>query len=206
METAVLDGKIEFCVVGSGSVQTKLKHITASPCEVVLVLPPAHPLRDRAAPPGLPYASIDLRLLRNEQFVLMNQDTNIRAIADKHFQLAGFEPKVQVECSMSTLAYKLVKGGIGPSILMENQISPADGVHCFSLTPKEIWYQSVAFREGTRFSRAETYFIQLVQRYFAPAPWRRSSDSPLSAESLGLRVFTNCPVSFLLYCRPILWY
>ena len=167
LEDAVLEGKIDVCVVGSGSVQTRLKHITSSPCEVVLVLPADHPLKSLAAPKGMQYPTIDLKLLKEEYFILMNSDTNIRAISDKHFEKAGFEPKVMMECSMSTLAYKMVKSGIGASILMENQISPADDVHCFSLEPREIWYQSIAFREGTHFSKAEEYFIKLVQRYFA---------------------------------------
>lgn len=166
LETAMFEGKIDFCVVGSGSIHSGLEHIRSSPCEVVLVLPPDHPLGKLAAPPGEPYASIDLRLLKDEYFVLMNSDTNIRAIADKHFNIAGYSPKVMVECSLSTLAYSLVRKGIGPSILMSNQIKPAHGVHCFSLSPKEIWYQSVAFREGTHFSRAEQCFIDLALEFF----------------------------------------
>ena len=70
---------------------------------------------------------------------------------------------------MSTLAYKFVKSGLGPSILMENQTLPADGVHVFSLSPRETWYQSVAFRKGTLFSKAEQYFIDLILKFFSEA-------------------------------------
>lgn len=166
LEAAVLEGKTELCVVGSGSIDSKLQHITCTPCEVVVALPPDHPLGRLAAPPGMPYATLDLQLLQDDYFVLMNADTNIRAIADKHFRQAGFTPKVRMECSMNTLAYHMVRNGIGPSILMAHQIRPGDGVHCFSLSPKEIWYQSIAFREGTHFSKAEKYFIELVLNYF----------------------------------------
>ena len=169
LETRVAEGDIEFAVVGTGSIPTNLKHITAIACEVVLVLPPGHPLGIHAAPAGAPHATLDLGMFKEELFVLMNRDTNIRAIADKHFNLAGFKPRILVECSMSTLAYKFVKSGLGPSILMENQVLPSDGVHVFSLTPRETWYQSVAFREGTRFSQAEQYFIDLVLRFFSEA-------------------------------------
>lgn len=169
LEAKVSDGDIDFAVVGNGSIPTTLKHITTIACEVVLVLPPGHPLGIYAAPSGQPHASLDLTLLKDELFVLMNRDTNIRAIADKHFNLAGFKPKILVECSMSTLAYKFVKSGLGPSILMENQTLPSDGVHIFSLTPTETWYQSVAFREGTRFSKAEQYFIDLTLQFFSEA-------------------------------------
>lgn len=166
LETAMFEGKIDFCVIGSGSIHSGLEHIRSAPCEVVLVLPPEHPLGKLAAPVGQPYATLDLRLLKDESFVLMNSDTNIRAIANKHFDLAGYSPKVMVECSLSTLAYSLVRKGIGPSILMSNQINPAHGVHCFSLSPTEIWYQSVAYREGTHFNKAEQCFVDLVLQFF----------------------------------------
>ena len=166
LETAMFEGKIDFCVIGSGSIPSGLQHIRSAPCEVVVVLPPTHPLGKLAAPVGEPYTTLDLRLLKDENFVLMNSDTNIRAISDKHFELAGYKPKVMVECSLSTLAYSLVRKGIGPSILMSNQVTPSHGVHCFSLSPKEIWYQSVAFREGTHFSKAEQCFIDLTLQFF----------------------------------------
>lgn len=169
LEAKVSDGDLEFAVVGNGSIPTNLQHITTIACEVVLVLPPGHPLGSLAAPSGQPHNKLDLRLLKEEPFILMNRDTNIRAIADKHFELAGFKPKILVECSMSTLAYKFVKSGLGPSILMENQIRPADGVHIFSLSPVETWYQSVAFRKGTIFSKAEQYFIDLILNFFSEA-------------------------------------
>ena len=40
-------------------------------------------------------------------------------------------------------------------------------MHVFSLNPREIWYQSIAYREGTRFSKAEQCFIDLICRYFS---------------------------------------
>lgn len=167
LENAVKNGDIDIAVVGYGSVPTDLRHITTISCEVVLVLPPDHPLGAVEAPRDEPHACLDLNELRDDYFVLMNTKTNIRAISDKHFEAAGFQPKIKVECSRSSLAYHFVKEGIGPSILMEYQIKPEDGVHVFSLSPREIWYQSIAYREGTRFSKAERCFIDLICRYFS---------------------------------------
>lgn len=167
LENAVQNGDIDFAVVGYGSIPTDLKHITTISCEVVLMLPPSHPLGVYEAPRDMPHAVLDLNMLQDEYFVLMNTKTNIRAIADKHFAMAGFQPKIKVECSRSSLAYHFVKEGIGPSILMEYQSKPEDGVHVFSLSPKEIWYQSIAYRDGTHFSKAEQYFIDLICNCFS---------------------------------------
>ncbi len=166
LEDCVSNGIIDIAVIGQGSVHSHLQHLTFAPCEVVIVLPRSHPLAHLAAPVGMPHNPLDLRLLEKEAFVLMNKDTNIRAIADAHFQQANFEPKILTECSLSSLAYQLVRKGVAPSILMEHSILDKSSVACFSLTPKEIWSQSIAFRKGTVFTKAEQYFIQLVQEYF----------------------------------------
>lgn len=166
LEDCVSNGTIDIAIIGQGSVHSHLEHITFAPCEVVIALPKSHPLASLAAPAGMPHTSLDLRLLEKESFVLMNKDTNIRAIADVHFQKAGFEPKILMECSLSSLAYQLVRKGVAPSILMEHTILDKNSVASFSLTPKEIWSQSIAFRKGTVFTKAEQYFIQLVQNYF----------------------------------------
>lgn len=167
LEKMVANGIIDFTVEGNGSVPTQLEHITTIACEVVLVLPKSHPLSCEATPNGQPHSIIDLRKLKDERFILMNKNTNIRAIADRHFELAGFMPKSLIECSMSTLAYQFVRSGLGPSILMEYQINPNHDIVTFSLNPKETWYQSVAFRKGTIFSQAENYFIDLILKCFA---------------------------------------
>mgnify|MGYP001435502809 CR=1 FL=1 len=167
LEAAVLKGKIDLALVGRGSIKTELQHITFSPCEVVLVLPQKHPLAKHGTKKGKPHPTINLNKLRNEYFIMMNSDTNIRIIADYHFAKAGFVPKILMECSLSSLSYHMVKNGLGPSILMERQVDKNDDVVCFSLDPKEYWNQSIAFREGTIFTKAEEYFISLIKDYFS---------------------------------------
>ena len=109
LEAAVSQGKIDIAIIGQGSVKSTLEHLTFTPCEVVLVLPPGHPLSPLAAPPSQPYQSMDLKCQEDDAVVMMNSDTNIRAIADQHFSAAEFTPMIIVECSMSSMAYNLVK-------------------------------------------------------------------------------------------------
>ncbi|MGE4283790.1 MAG: LysR family transcriptional regulator [Clostridia bacterium] len=167
LESAVLNGRIDLAVVGCGSAQTSLQHIPFKQCEVILVLPSSHPLSYMAAPRDKPYNTMNLRLLENDSFVLMNSETNIRTICNHHFTKAGFSPQILMECSLSSMAYSMVKQGVAPSILMEHQIDEDDGVCCFSLDPKEIWNHSIAFRKGMVFTKAEKYFIDLAKEYFA---------------------------------------
>lgn len=167
LEQAVESGRIDIAVVGRGSARTALVHIPFAQCEVVVVLPPKHPLKHLAAPKGEPYAVMDLRRLVNDRFILMNSETNIRAICDQHFAKANFSPRLIMECSLSSLAYSMVRQGVGVSILMTHQIGPNDPVHCFSLRPKETWNHSVAFRKGTPLTKAEEFFVELAKGYFS---------------------------------------
>lgn len=96
----------------------------------------------------------------------MSKATRIRTIADYHFMKAGFIPKILLETSLSSVAYEMVRQTVAPSILMESAIKDRHSVACFSLDPLEEWKQSIAFRKGTIFTKAETYFVELVKTYF----------------------------------------
>ena len=96
----------------------------------------------------------------------MSKDTKLRSIAESHFIKAGFLPKIMLETSLSSTAYEMVRQGVGPSILMETSIKDKQSAACFSLEPKEYWSQSIAFRKGMIFTKAESYFIELAKEYF----------------------------------------
>lgn len=166
LEEYVAEGKIDFAVIGQCSIQSRLEHISFAPCEVVIALPLNHPLANLAAPPNQPYSSLDLKLLKNDAFILMSKDTKLRSIAESHFIKAGFLPKIMLETSLSSTAYEMVRQGVGPSILMETSIKDKQSAACFSLEPKEYWSQSIAFRKGMIFTKAESYFIELAKEYF----------------------------------------
>jgi len=167
LEAAVERGRVDMAVVGCSSARTSLEHIPFEQCEVVIVLPPGHRLSHLAAPKGKKRATLDLRLLAQDNFILMNGETNIRTICDAHFERIHFTPKVLMESSLSSLAYSMVLNGLGASILMEHQVKPDDPVTAFSLRPRELWNHSIAYRKGTRFTKAEKYFIELSRQYFS---------------------------------------
>ncbi len=166
LEQAVQIGRIDLAVMGCRSTPSGLRHMSCIQNEIVIVLPPGHRLGELAAPPGEPYRPLDLRLLEKDPFVLICRDTNIRDLCDRHFAKAGVRPHIIMECSMSTVAYSMVRQGVGASILMEHQTSPVDGVHCFSLQPKEFWSQGITYRKGMRFTGVEEAFIAMVKDYF----------------------------------------
>lgn len=168
LESSLLSGKTDIAVIGHAVISPpELEHIPIHPCEVVLMLPPNHPLAFGDRYSRVPQGVFDLKLLKDSPFVLMEKNTGIRTIADQHFEAAGFIPNTLVEFSQRQMAYRMVQAGVAPSILMSNCMPKEnDGVTCYSLSPKEIWTQSLAFRKGTLFGEAEKRFIEMVRNYY----------------------------------------
>ncbi|MDR1535712.1 MAG: LysR family transcriptional regulator [Planctomycetota bacterium] len=167
LELAVEGGRIDLAVTGGNLARKDLQHIPFIKCEVIIALPPGHRLGHLASPPGTPFRILDLKLLAQDKFILISRDTNIRDLCDKHFAKAGILPHILMECSLFSLAYSMVRRGVGVSILLEHYVDAKDKVHCFSLRPREFWNQGVILRRGTKITRVEEYFIELAREFFA---------------------------------------
>lgn len=168
MEQDIINGQIDWGIMGYGTARPSPPELTQMPlgnCEIVLALPVSHPLAIYAAPPGEPYATLDLQLLKQDKFILLRPGSNARMIADRYFADAGFKPQILIECNGGMIASQLVKDGFGPSVLVETLVSTDAKVRCFSLSPKAYWTHSVACRTGMVFSRAEKYYLELIRQY-----------------------------------------
>ena len=168
IEAELMDGQIDWAIMGYGTAKPsppELVQVPLETCEIVLALPSTHSLAKFAAPSGMPYNTLDLKLLENEKFILLRSGVNARMIADERFEMAGFAPKILMECNGGMIASQMVKDGIGPSILVETLVSQDSRVCCFSLQPKAYWTHSVSYRKRTVFSKAESYYLELIKDY-----------------------------------------
>ena len=170
LEKALLDGNIDFAVMGRCDEMADLEYDSFCQTEIFLLLPKDHRLAHLAAPPGEPRTTIDIHELRDDPFVLLHPDTVVGTVSRRCFRRAGFTPRCVLECSLNNMAYNMVKAGIGAAFVVGHQIVAQDDIPCFSLDPKEYWWLSVACRHGTHFSLAEQYFQQLVREYYEENP------------------------------------
>jgi DNA-binding transcriptional LysR family regulator len=134
----------------------------------VLAVPKSHRLAHLAGQThGGNLATIDLTLFREDFFILTNPIMTIRMITDKMFARAGFTPKILFECNSTPTLYTLAQSGYGISLIpMGNMTSPSGSVY-FLTNPLGEWDNIVAYAQGSRLSKAEEYFIELAQNYFA---------------------------------------
>lgn len=168
VEEEIMNGQADWGIIGYGTAKPSPPELVQLPldtCEIVLALPAAHPLAALASPPGEPYRTLDLGLLKNDKFILLRPGSNARMTADERFSLAGYTPDILMECSGGLIAAQMVKDGVGPSILVETLVAPDSRVRCFSLNPKAYWTHSVAYRKGMTFSKAEAFYLELIRKY-----------------------------------------
>ncbi len=168
VEKDLVEGRLDWAIMGYGTAvpsPPELEHDILGTCEVVLALPASHPLSAMAAPPGQPHRTLDLRLLREDAFILLSPGRNARRIADERFAAAGFTPNILMECNGGLIASQMVRRGLGPAILVETLFTPGDGACCFSLDPPAYWTHTLSFRKGTVFSKAEQFLLGLVKSY-----------------------------------------
>jgi DNA-binding transcriptional LysR family regulator len=77
--------------------------------QVLLVLPPGHPLARGGA--------LELGELRDESFVCLPADSGLRALLDEAAATAGFGPRVQFETQSPASVRALVAAGLGVALL-----------------------------------------------------------------------------------------
>ncbi|MGI6029846.1 MAG: LysR family transcriptional regulator [Candidatus Heteroscillospira sp.] len=166
LEEALFAGDIDFAIMGRSAEMADLEYISFCQTEIFLLLPRDHPLAGLAAPDGQPSAELDIKLLRDDPFIMMHPMTVVGEISERYCRRHGFMPRRLLECSLNTMAYNMVRQGFGPAFVVGSQISAEDRLPRFSLSPREYWWVCIAYRHGTHFTRAEQYFQELVRSYY----------------------------------------
>lgn len=135
--------------------------------KIVLAVPKSHPMAFLAenAPDG-ELATVDLRLFKDDEFLLAGEGTTLRTLADRAFSAAGFSPKIAFETlSLSTL-HTLSKSGFGLSFVPRFYVdSNAEAVY-FYTDPPLSWELVVAYRRGSYRTQAQKAMIDMVTQYY----------------------------------------
>ncbi len=135
--------------------------------EMVVVVPKILPISQTAAPPGEPLATIDLRLLQHEPFVMMYKTSTNRQICDNIFNHAGFYPDVLFETSSTPSIADMVRSAMCCGILPRYYVNPDDErIACFVLENHPTWDLCVSYRKNSYLSNGAKEFIRLAQEYW----------------------------------------
>lgn len=135
--------------------------------EILLVIPSGHPLSACAAPPGEPYAVMDLTQLRYEPFVLMDKVSTMRSLATRIFQEAGFQPNILFETKNNHTITTMIRANICCSLVPAYYAEhDPEGLACFALPSHPSWQVAASYKKDRYLSRAAKYFIELGREYW----------------------------------------
>ncbi len=140
--------------------------------DILLAVPSSHPLSALAEHvPSDKLATVDLKLLEHDGFLLAEKNTTLRIVADCAFFQAGFAPKAVFEtASLSTLNL-LAQSGYGIAFIPRSYTNTAIGATYFRTEPPVTWERVVAYRKNHYLSNAEKYMLSLVREYYLNSGW-----------------------------------
>src|SRR5579872_3815530 len=129
--------------------------------ELVLILPPEHPLRRRQR--------VRMAELADEEFISFREGARLRELLVSAGRSAGFEPSVKLESNEARRIRRLVSRGLGVAILPRSDaVEPGADVVVAALTEPALRRDiTLAWREGRRHSPAAAEFIALARATYA---------------------------------------
>ena len=135
--------------------------------ELVLMIPAAHPLAEKAAAPGEPLATMDLTALRYEPFVLMDKSSTLRSACDTLFEKAGFVPNILFETNNTGGIAAMVQSTLCCGIIPRYYtLGLGDGVACFSLPERPAWEIAICCQKHGYLNSGAREFIRLAREYW----------------------------------------
>jgi DNA-binding transcriptional LysR family regulator len=128
--------------------------------ELVVILPPTHPLGQRSG--------VRIAELAGEQFISYREGARLRELLNHAAREADFDPQVMLESNESRRIRRLVARGMGVAILPRSDTEGAGAdVAVVALTDPALTRDiTLAWRQGRRHAPAVSEFIELSRTLF----------------------------------------
>lgn len=168
MEQLVVQNEVHFAFMTyiEGAKNPDLEYMDMDSEYMILGLPNTHPLAYLAGKNShetLPL--FDLKLLKEDNFIMLAKETRMRDMIDHAFAHAGFHPKVLFESVSTHTVINMLKEQIAPAFFPQSYVDPNAPIVYFTVAPNKRWIRSIAFQKGCYFTRPEKYFIALGTDY-----------------------------------------
>ena len=150
---AIRRGQVDLAL-GAGTDSSLVCDIPFVREELLVSLPSSHPLAGQK--------SIRLRDLRDTPFVLQGKSHSIRAIADRLFADAGFEPVVSFESDDVILLDSMMHQAVGAGLVSKAHVFPCDELVYLSLDPPVYQRLHLRYPLGHTLTEPERYLAGLL--------------------------------------------
>ena len=132
--------------------------------ELFLAVPSGHPIvKSHPAKEG-EYATLDIRELQYEPFVLMDKRSTMRTLVDQIFSSTGFEPQILFETGNNHTIISMIHASLCCGILTYYYVKDLPpGITCFRLPSRPTWDFTASYKKGRYLSEAARCFIELMK-------------------------------------------
>lgn len=167
-EKLLLNDELDFGIFNETRPHPKLSYETLLREEILLVMPPDHPMAGRGMKSSeMKHLWMDLRLLEKEEFILHFPDQTTGQLALELFETWGIKPQVSVRTRNTETSVRLCMEGMGLCFVPETYIKnmrfdtpPA----CFSVGKKGVFSTlTIASRKGAYLPSYAQDFIKIAQ-------------------------------------------
>ncbi len=131
---------------------------------ILMAVPAVHPIVKSIK--GKNIQTIDLKLFKNEVFVLLSKNTTMREIIDPLFEKAGFTPNILFETKSSRTLFQMASSHLACTFISETYAEEDDRIVYFSLSETPSWELCAVYRKGAYLSKAAKNFIKLAENYW----------------------------------------
>ena len=169
-EKLLLDDELDFAIFNEVKPNPRLEYEELMREEILLVLPPDSPLAEKAVSrPGFAHPWMDLRLLKEQPFILHFPDQTTGCVARQLFEYYDIHPPVPF-CSRNTeTCVRLCQQELGASFIPQRYL---EGMHfetpplCFSVGENGTYsHLTIAYRKGAYLPSYAREFIRIARQY-----------------------------------------
>lgn len=138
--------------------------------EMFLALPSGHPMANIHPTEQDQYATLDIRAVQYEPFVLMHKRSTMRTIINQIFSDAGFEPQILFETGNNHTIISMIQASLCCGILTYYYVKDLPkGITCFRLPSRPTWEFTASYKKGRYLSDAARCFIDLMKSQWGTA-------------------------------------
>lgn len=174
LENRLLSGELDFILTHAPmrNQNPLVQYEVLSKDSFIIALSSDHPLREKAVSlPGYPHPVLDLKLLKDESFLMLDSTQRIRHITDAILSKAKITPNVSLTMKNYVTLQSLAGLGIGITLLPNDyaDLPVIENPPVFLSIPEEYeasWNLCIATLKDGYLSKAEQLFLSLIRRYF----------------------------------------
>ncbi len=175
LEQMILRGELDFAILHAPKEisQPQIHYDIMKKDPFVIAIHPQHELIQKAVQiPGYPYPVLDIRLLKQEPFLMLHKEQRIRQITDTVLTKAKIsDPKIALTLRNYETALLLAARGLGVTMIPLQYFQMASYEFCPALLCIDekydaSWNMCIASLQNGFLSKADQLFIRLVKEKF----------------------------------------